>query len=238
MNASPALCRVRPQDGTDGADCADGADGLAVLARSQWPAERAESAEPAEPAEPGEPRAVLPGIAGFIISSFSPLAAELAERCLRQHFGDPPADFERGQRTAIVLASTTGDIATAAAIASAVDNGRAVPPLLFYQSNPNAVAGHIAARWGLAGPVVCTIPAGPRPASPHPARRGLSDAMESAALLIEGGEADAVLVVLADQGGIDGDRGVAILVGPAGWTPPPGPHPEAAERDFGRMSDE
>jgi 3-oxoacyl-(acyl-carrier-protein) synthase len=158
-----------------------------VLARSQWPA---------------RPRTVLPAIPGFIVSTFSPLAAELAQRCLRQHFGDPPADVERGRRTAIVLASTTGDIATAAAIASAVDHGRAVPPLLFYQSNPNAVAGHIAARWGLAGPVVCTIPA----------RDGLADALDSAALLIEGGEADAALVVLADQGGPDGDSGVAMVV--------------------------
>lgn len=100
-------------------------------------------------------------------------------------------------------------MATAAAIASAVDRGRAVPPLLFYQSNPNAVVGHIAARWGLAGPVVCTIPA----------VRGLADAMDSAALLIEGGEADAALVLLADQEGLHGESGVAMLVGPAGWVP-------------------
>lgn len=173
-----------------------------MLARSQWPS---------------GPQAALPPIPGFIISSFSPLAAELAQRCLRQHFGDPPADAERGRRTAIVLASTTGDIATATAIAAAVDQGRAVPPLLFYQSNPNAVAGHIAARWGLAGPVVCTIPAA----------RGLDDAIASAALLIEGSEADAALVVLADQGGPDGDRGVAMLVGPAGWLSP-------RRRDWGK----
>jgi len=185
VSATPALCRVRPRDG---------AGELAVLARSEWPA---------------QPPAALPGLPGFIISSFSPLAAELAERCLCQHFGDPPADAERGERTAVVLASTTGDMATAAAIASAVDQGRAVPPLLFYQSNPNAVVGHIAARWGLAGPVVCTIPA----------TRGLADAIDSAALLIEGAEADAALVLLAEQGGLHGDRGVAMLVGPAGWVP-------------------
>lgn len=203
MNTSLALSRVR---------LPDGAGELTVLARSQWPC---------------RPQAVLPSIPGFIISSFSPLAAELAQRCLHQHFGDPPADANHGQRTAIVLASTTGDIATAAAVANAVDHGRAVPPLLFYQSNPNAVAGHIAARWGLAGPVVCTVPAG----------RGLADAMESVALLIEGSEADAVLVVLADQGGPDGDRGVALLVGPAGWASPARPVPAeaAVERDFGSM---
>ncbi|HXC84088.1 MAG TPA: beta-ketoacyl synthase chain length factor [Trebonia sp.] len=211
MTASPAPCGARLRDGHAE---------LTVLARSQWPALP----------RTGLPPTQLPGIPGFIISSFSPLAAELAQRCLRQCFGDPPADAERGGRTAIVLASTTGDIATAAAIASAVDQGRAVPPLLFYQSNPNAVAGHIAARWGLAGPVVCTIPAGAGPSA-------LADAMDSAALLIEGAEADAALVVLADQGGPDGDRGVAVLVGPAAWLQQTAPEGEAtAVRDIGSMS--
>jgi hypothetical protein len=220
VNASPA-----PAGGLEHAE-------LTVLARSQWPAPSPEPAPPElAPAEP-------PGIPGFIISSFSPLAAELARRCLRQHFGDSPADAERGGRTAIVLASTTGDIATAAAIASAVDQGRAVPPLLFYQSNPNAVAGHIAARWGLAGPVVCTIPAGVGPSalSDAPAD-ALADALDSAALLIEGAEADAALVVLADQGGPDGDRGVAMLVGPAQWLQQTAPEGKAtAVRDIGSMS--
>jgi hypothetical protein len=171
---------------------------LVVLARTAWPAADQDP---------------LPGLPGFIISSFSPLAAELAERCLRQFFGSPPAGPGRAEQTAIVLASTTGDIATAVAVAQAVDQGRSVPPLLFYQSNANAVAGHIAARWGLAGPVACTIPAGD----------GLADALEVATLLIEGGDAAAALVILADQRRQDGDTGTALLVGPASW-------PSAAER--------
>lgn len=172
---------------------------LVVLARSAWPA---------------QPPAALPGVPGFIVSSFSPLAAQLAELCLLQYFARPPADPVRGRQTAVVLASTTGDVGTAAAVARAVDNGRPVPPLLFYQSNPNAVVGHIAARWGLEGPVTCTIPA----------RRGLADATDSAALLIEGGEAQAALVILADQGlpGGEGgmptsDSGTALLIGPTWW---------------------
>jgi hypothetical protein len=207
VNAPPALGSLR-----------DGTGELIVLARADWPGPR------------GRPRTGPPAIPGFIISSFSPLAAELAERCLRQHFGAPPADPQRGRSTAVVLASTTGDIETAAAIASAVDHGRAVPPLLFYQSNPNAVAGHIAARWGLAGPVVCTIPAG------QGQGQGLADAMESAALLIEGAEADAALVVLADQGGPDGDTGVGMLVGPAGWLHQPGADRREAAAGF-RMNE-
>ena len=183
---------------------------LVALARSAWPT----------PAQ-----ATLPAVPGFIVSSFSPLAAHLAEACLLQYFGRPPADPVLGRRTGVVLASATGDIATAAAVARAVDEGRPVPPLLFYQSNPNAVAGHIAARWGLEGPVVCTIPA----------RRGLADAVDSAALLIEGGEAAAALVILADQGwpGDGGgtpavDSGTAVLIGPARWSlQPSGPHRHA-----------
>jgi hypothetical protein len=182
-----------------------------VLARAAWPA---------------QPPVALPQVPGFIVSSFSPLAAHLAELCLLQYFGRPPADPARGRQTAVVLASATGDIGTAAEVASAVDQGRPVSPLLFYQSNPNAVAGHIAARWGLEGPVTCTIPA----------RRGLADAMDSAALLIEGGEAESALVILADQGRPrgdgtipTGDSGTALLIGPASW-----PLQQCAERDHTR----
>ena len=167
---------------------------LVVLARAAWPAADEDS---------------LPGLPGFIVSSFSPLAAELAERCLRRYFGSPPADQGRGEHTAIVLASATGDIATAVAVAQAVEQGRSVPPLLFYQSNANAVAGYVAARWGLAGPVVCTIPAS----------HGLTDAVEAATLLIEDGDATAALVILADQRPRGGDTGTALLIGPASWPP-------------------
>lgn len=151
----------------------------------------------------------LPGIAGFILSSFSPLAAYLAERCLRGFFGAPPVDPGRGTRIALVLASASGDIGTASAIAGALDAGRRMPPLLFYQSNPNAVAGHIAARWGLAGPVLATIVAGD----------ALADATECATRLIEDGEADAALVIVANQERDGRDHGSAALLGPTAWQP-------------------
>jgi Beta-ketoacyl synthase, N-terminal domain len=168
--------------------------GLTVLARAHWPA------------APGD---VLPPIPGFISSSFSPLVAELAERCLRAYFGTRPADPARGERTAVLLASVSGDIGTAAAVAEAVDAGRRVPPLLFFQSNPNAVAGHLAARWELAGPVVCI----------SPATAALADALDAAALLVEDGDADAVLVIAAEQSraGPQRDHGMALLIGPASW---------------------
>ena len=162
--------------------------GLTVLAAASWPASR--------------PAGELPAIAGFIVSPFSPLAAALAEECLAGHLGDPPADQALGERTAIVLASATGDLATAAAVASAVDAGTRVPPLLFFQSNPNAVAGHVAARWGLAGPVVCTRPAGDP----------LADALASAELLIEDDAADAVLVIVANAYRDGTADGLALLL--------------------------
>jgi hypothetical protein len=189
--------------------------GLVVLASAAWPAEIAE--------EPGQG---LPPVAGFILSSFSPLAATVAESCLRGYFGAPPGDPDRAALTGIVLASDTGDIATAVHIGRAVDEGRRVPPLLFYQSNQNAITGHIAARWGLTGPVVCTVPAAD----------ALADALDSASALIEDGDASAALVIVVHQESVTdyqgkagppaheaGDHGVALLVGPRAWQPPAEP---------------
>jgi len=177
--------------------------GLTVHARAVWPAADGDA---------------LPPIAGFIVSSFNPLVAEVAERCLRAHYGHPPADPGRAATTAVVLASVRGDTTTATAVADALATGRRVPPLLFFQSNPNAVVGHIAARWGLAGPVVCTSPAGD----------ALADGLAVAGLLLADGAATEVLVITADlaadapdAGGTspgtdagDRDAAVAVLVGP------------------------
>jgi 3-oxoacyl-(acyl-carrier-protein) synthase len=175
---------------------------------------------------PMSPADQLPAIPGFVTSSFSPLVAELADRCLRSYFGDPPAARDLGSRTAVLLVSSSGDIATAAAVASAVDAGRRVPPLLFFQSNPNAAAGYVAARWGLAGPVVCTMPAGD----------ALADAHRSALLLLADADADAVLVILAEQApaAAGGDHGLAQLVGPSSW--PPGAAPPEALSQPGQVT--
>jgi hypothetical protein len=139
-------------------------------------------------------------IPGFALSSFSPLVAHVAGRCLGRYGAPRP-------RTAVVLVSVHGDVATAAAVAQAVDGGRRVAPLLFFQSVPNSVAGHVAARWRLTGPVVCLSPIG------EPMADGLAQARE----LIEDGDADAALVVVVTQGSVDGGRDTAraVLVGPA-----------------------
>jgi hypothetical protein len=198
--------------------------GLTVLARGRWPA---------------RPDDVLPALPGFVVSSFSPLAAAAAYRCLEEFFGPPPAPAQFGERTGVVLASASGDIITAVAIAAAVDQARRVPPMLFYQSNPNAVVGYITARWGLAGPVVCTCPVGDV----------LADARDSAALLVADGDADAVLVITVSQarepggaGHAEADHAEAELLAPAGWQrtttdggpaglSPPEPLPQAMRRE-------
>ncbi|MFF0387200.1 hypothetical protein ACFYS8_00740 [Kitasatospora sp. NPDC004615] len=134
----------------------------------------------------GEPPPPLPG---FSASTFNPLVAAVAERCLAAHYGEPGEP----RRTGLLLASAGGDRATALAIDTGAA-GRRMPPLLFFQSNPNAVLGHIAARWGLTGPVVAISP--PVAAAPGEVP---PDALELAALLLADGDAEQVLVIAAEQ---------------------------------------
>jgi hypothetical protein len=162
-------------------------DGPVVLARSHWPATEDDTLSP---------------IAGFVLSTFSPLVAEVAERCLRARYGEPPAQPAHAGVTALVLASSRGDVTTNEAAATAAEAGRRVPPLLFFQSNPNAVLGWVAARWELTGPVLSIAPTGDL----------LADGQAVAELLIADGEAAEVLVVAAD---LDPDRAEAVLLGRA-----------------------
>jgi 3-oxoacyl-(acyl-carrier-protein) synthase len=163
-----------------------------VLARAHWPTGANDTAD------------ALPRIAGFVVSDFSPLVADVAERCLRAHYGTAPADPARGATTAVVLASVRGDVTTTDEVAGALRDGRRVAPLLFFQSNPNAVVGHITARWGLCGPVVCTSPLGDP----------VADALAVAGLLIEDGAATEVLVIAADLAADANDQAhaTALLV--------------------------
>jgi hypothetical protein len=136
-----------------------------------------------------------------VVSAFSPLVAAAAERCLGGHYGVPPGNPD----TAVVLASVRGDVTTADAVADALRAGTRVPPLLFFQSNPNAVVGYLTARWGLTGPVVCT----------SPADDPLADGLAVAELIISDRAATEVLVIAADLAADenDTDHAVAVLVG-------------------------
>jgi hypothetical protein len=141
---------------------------------------------------------------GFVGSSFSPIVAEVAGRCLTACYGRPPVPEAEAAGAAIVLLSRYGDVATAQAVAGAVDAGTRVGPLLFFQSVPNAVAGWLAARWGLAGPVVCLSPAGDP----------VHQAMRAIRLLVAAGDADRALLVLVEQDptGNGPDHALAALV--------------------------
>jgi hypothetical protein len=177
--------------------------GLTIVAEARWPESELDQTPPALP--------------GFIVSSFSPIAAETAARCLsRRPIGSGPAaatdacaeavataepvepvvasiaetivrsaGIVPSSTTAVIIASARGDLQSAAHVAEAVDTGATLGPLLFFQSVPNAVAGHIAARWNLTGPVVCVAD---RPS-----------ALEAAALLIEDGDADEALVLAVES---------------------------------------
>ncbi|GLW71937.1 hypothetical protein Kpho02_42360 [Kitasatospora phosalacinea] len=161
---------------------------LRTLATVRWP--------------DGEPPPPLPG---FPASTFNPLVAAVAERCLAAHYGEPGPP----RRTGLLLASAGGDRATALAIDTAAA-GHRMPPLLFFQSNPNAVLGYVAARWQLTGPVVAVSP--PEAAAPGEVP---SDALELAALLLADGDADHVLVITAEQAEPAAQAGPATQAGPA-----------------------
>ncbi|WP_045702317.1 hypothetical protein [Streptomyces rubellomurinus] len=172
---------------------APAAYGLRVLAEARRPAPGA----PGAPGTPEEP----PPLPGFAASGFNPLVADTAEHCLRARHGAPPAPG----RTALLLASRSGDRATARAIDRAAEPGRRTAPLLFFQSNPNAVLGHLAARWGLTGPVVAISPAEAVPGEVP------ADALDAAALLLADGDAEQVLLIAAEATP-DGHRAVAVLL--------------------------
>jgi 3-oxoacyl-(acyl-carrier-protein) synthase len=154
---------------------------MRTRAEARWP----EAGDPADP----------PPLAGFVVSPFSPLVAAVAERCLIRRYGDRTAT---PARTAIVIVSPLGDVASAVHVAAAVDAGKRVGPLLFYQSVPNAVAGYVATRWRLTGPVVCTSPVADE----------LADGLDVARLLIDDGDCDEALVVVVT------DTALALLVSP------------------------
>lgn len=165
--------------------------GLAVLAAAQWPEDPADVQPPQVP--------------GFVVSAFNPLVAAVAERCLgrRPVTGPDPSapPVTAPPVTAVILVSALGDLTSAEHVATTLDAGGKVGPLLFFQSVPNAIAGHIASRWSLTGPVVCVA--------------GLDAALAIAELLIADGDTDEALIVrveLTDDAVAAPDLAAAVLV--------------------------
>ncbi|MEO7260805.1 MAG: beta-ketoacyl synthase chain length factor [Jatrophihabitantaceae bacterium] len=162
-----------------------------VLAEYRWPTGQDEP---------------LPMLPGYILSSFSPLVAAVADGCLEQHYGQPSASAASRQRTAVLLVSRGNDEVSADHLRDKVAAGRRVGPLFFFQTAPNSVVGQVTAHWGLGGPVVCISPVGDP----------LTDAMAEAAQLLDDGDADEVLLILVEQGNGDApdtsDRAHALLL--------------------------
>ncbi|MFF0656370.1 beta-ketoacyl synthase chain length factor [Micromonospora tulbaghiae] len=157
-----------------------------VLAEARWPEAGDEGSAPA-------------GVAGFVHSPFVPLVAAVAQRCLARRYSDGP--LPPGNRTAVVLVSAGGDSAGAAHVRATVAAGGRIGPLFFFQSVPNSVAGHVAARWGLDGPVVCLSPAGDARAEGE---------AEADLLLYDGDAAQALLILI--ELAPDGTPGEATAV--------------------------
>jgi hypothetical protein len=147
------------------------AAGLDVLAEARWSGDDG----------------AAPRLAGFIHSGFNPIVAAVAGRCIA---AAPPA----AAGTGIVLVSDLGDVESAAHVAAAVDAGARIGPLFFFQSVPNAVLGHVAAKHGLTGPVSCVCDA--------------AAGLDAARGLLAGGEADRVLVIELD----DDEAAAAVLL--------------------------
>ncbi|WP_433615696.1 beta-ketoacyl synthase chain length factor [Dactylosporangium sp. CA-139114] len=145
---------------------------LTVLASAEWPR------------DVGPPK-----LAGFVHSDFNPLVAAVAGRCLEAAPGPEP-------QTAVMLVSDEGDIASAEHVAKAVDAGTRIGPLFFFQSVPNAVLGHIAARWGLTGPVSCLCDT----ASALDSARGLLADEDARRVLLIDVTADPATAVLLSEG--------------------------------------
>lgn len=163
--------------------------GLTVLAQARWPQD--------DPAE-------LSPSPGFVYSSFSPLVAATAGRCLAQWYGAAPLPPQVGRRVALVLVSVRGH----ADLAPSEGGDGWLSPLLFSQS-ANAVLGHIATGWGICGPLLCTSPV----TEPE------TDALALASGVLALGDADTVLVVLAEPACAhdEQDWSHAVLVRAATW---------------------
>lgn len=133
----------------------------------------------------------LPRLPGFVESAFSPLAYEVAARCLTERPGDR-------SRTAVALASLMGDTTTADLASRRVVSGRVHNPLLFMQATANSVLGHISREFGITGQMF-SVSAFDDP---------VTELLAMADLLLEDPELDQVLVVGVELGG--GERWTAV----------------------------
>ncbi|MDX3616425.1 hypothetical protein [Streptomyces europaeiscabiei] len=146
---------------------------------------------------------LLPRLPGFVESAFSPLAYEVAARCLTERPGggtsrSSEAESGGGSRTAVALASLMGDTTTADLASRRVVSGRVHNPLLFMQATANSVLGHISREFRITGQMF----------SLSVLDDPVTELLAMADLLLEDPELDRVLVVGVELGG--GERLAAV----------------------------
>lgn len=146
----------------------------------------------------------LPRLPGFVESAFSPLAYEAARLCLAERPGD-------GSRTAVALASTTGDTTTADLASRRMVSGRVHNPLLFMQATPNSVLGYLSREFGITGQMF----------SLSTLDDPVTELLSMADLLLEDSEVDRVLAVGVELGG--SERLAAVYEELADGHSPPAP---------------
>jgi hypothetical protein len=132
---------------------------------------------------PGASTEQPPNLRGFAISRFAPLVAEVARQCVAE--GGP---LDEGTRTGIVLATVFGDSTSADVDAQRRLAGQTCNPLLFYQSVVTSVLGVVCRDHHLTGPVCCLS------VCDNP----MAQALETAELVVSGGEADQVLLIAVE----------------------------------------
>ena len=132
--------------------------------------------------DPPAPSPAPEPLPGFVESDFNPLIS-FAVRGALAAAGEPPAPD-----TGMVLVTSFGDTETADAASRRLAAGRPASPLLFYQSIPNSILGHLGREFGMTGPITC-VSAG---------SRLLSEGLTLAESLLDEGAAGDVLLVGVD----------------------------------------
>ncbi|MGI8665123.1 MAG: hypothetical protein ACR2N4_03705 [Jatrophihabitans sp.] len=129
---------------------------------------------------------VLKNVVGFVKSPFINLTRHTQLACLAEHYPAAP----QPARIGIVLASVLGDTASADKASASVAEGLTPQPLLFYQSIPVAIVGHLSIEFPLTGPLVC-LSGGPELGG---------SALETAQLMIADGQVELVLLSYVEAG--------------------------------------
>ncbi|WP_052479994.1 ketosynthase [Streptomyces sp. NBRC 110035] len=134
---------------------------------------------------PGATDVALPKVRGFVGSRFGPLVHAVGTACLGEPEAFAGADGSGSRRTGIVLATMFGDTVTADTFTQRVIAGQVHSPLLFLQSVPTSILGHLTKQYGITGPLNC-VSGGTDLAV---------EALRLADVLMGSGDVDQVLVV-------------------------------------------